>query len=833
MNGDPLGQHPGREAMLPLRVDENERADADLLPPSATDTINNPNAEITSTEDPQAETPLELEHIADEPQPAVSHIADTEDGSDFIPSGNGSSLSAQRREDIAPIPNNSSPASPWTPTLQEKLSVWGIIVFSVGTVFMLASMGVLAFLWFADETNTLWKDVMLRNWATRAVAICAEVVKQAMGFQTAVVTAMLASLALERAEPAFAHVASVSMMRATAGSGTVLVLLWNYLVGFRWARFRSTVVFSLAITASIVFACTQVISILLLSDIDLTTMSGNTVAVERAFSFSSVFNTTDARESPLRSIQRVGTWFTNTKAASYPAFAEYSEPPYTAEGVSDTGVTLRALLPFQAPQDRQMLKTYSGFATVMDARVTCQIPTFVRPRVQILSQMSQVIVFEGAVQASRYTPRLGNATLDTSVGPDTPIPFSCLAPPGPNRGDNTYGGFDDGNAGWWLAICQLPNGEGNGKSLFAGGLISEFRDTSEWTRDMANMSIRRDESRHGAAYLIVNVTTGNQGRWKAAVTDDTRGRGYSPPAYSYRNEWLDLVFSNGGLVLSTTLCYTAFQFGELPVTISSVSNRTEPAPVFAPQLRRYIFDNVRTQLGQDRSVALQDRRLLRLEKQPWVIPDDGSRSLSFMRRQADLSRTAALATAPNGNVSAFMTRSTECPSPFGNGTLQQIEDMCVTPELEYLWLMQEILMTGGSMAFALQSLLTTLSAAAYYDQMGQFDNVSTVEQTFFTIASAPTSSAGFWVVAATVAAHLILSTVVLVLFLQSTNLSRVGATWAVLAQAAVGEGERYLGQAHSRTDVQLQEMMKADGVRETRAGLRRVDDRVEVFVRAK
>ena len=67
-------------------------------------------------------------------------------------------------------------------------------------------------------------------------------------------------------------------------------------------------------------------------------------------------------------IQRRGpTWLRNPSA--FPAFAEYSKEVSPLEGVDDTGVLLRALLPLPEAQSRETIQNYSGDAFVLDSRV--------------------------------------------------------------------------------------------------------------------------------------------------------------------------------------------------------------------------------------------------------------------------------------------------------------------------------------------------------------------------------------------------------------------------------------------------------------------------------
>ena len=64
---------------------------------------------------------------------------------------------------------------------------------------------------------------------------------------------------------------------------------------------------------------------------------------------------------------RIPTWSRNPPA--FPAFAEYSRPISSPEGVDDTGVLLRAFLPFADAQSRESIRNYSGVAHVLDSRV--------------------------------------------------------------------------------------------------------------------------------------------------------------------------------------------------------------------------------------------------------------------------------------------------------------------------------------------------------------------------------------------------------------------------------------------------------------------------------
>ncbi|KAK0744387.1 hypothetical protein B0T21DRAFT_88022 [Apiosordaria backusii] len=756
-------------------------------------------------------------------------------------------------------------------TLSEKLGFWGLIITCTAPIFTLAATAALAFMWLSNASNPAWRSMMVNNWLNTAVAICTEVLKQAMSFQLGITIAMLAALALERGEVLLPYTAFFSIIRATAGAGTTVEVMWSYLLsmwrlrhGKRGSSYRQFVtgVFGLVVLSAGVFAFTQVISVVLFTDVDLAVVPGLTRGVNTSFGFQNPFRRENCEDWELnlgsdsgvevkcngevvdpgvlerlvpRLVDRGGTW--TRKAGEYTTFAEYSEPPYEAEGVSDTGVTLRAFLPFQTAQERETLREYSRLTTVLDARVTCQVPEFDDLKLWSGFNGSFYYMLEGSVRASRSTPRLGNVTVTALEGNEfrynESVPFSCLAPfpfYEPNERINLQ-------PEWQLSICQLGS--------FSGGLVSEFKDISTWW-DQTTGAKGQLSSTYGAAYLFLNVTA--DGTQKLNSSGDDGVTGWTP---RQRNEWFDMVWepTKGDMILSTTLCYSAFDFADLDVSISSGTNRTEPKTTFNDPARIYNFTNIRKLYGQPNIGATGDGRgILQLEKpqqdSPWVLRGDpASHGEPFMRAYADLgaqSRAKSKYGVPwpfdgrPANVSAMLCE-TETVLNSGDETYD-LENGArirrVMADLSHVWLVQEILKEGGSIAFALQSMITLLSSMSYYDQMGQFDNYTMSEQAFYVVASIPVKKAGFVVVVAVVLAHLVLAGVVLVAFVNSTSFSRIGETWTVLAQTVVPEGAvtRYVHSSGMQGDDEVEEMMKKDGCENATAGLTNADGRLRIVV---
>ncbi|KAK3938502.1 hypothetical protein QBC46DRAFT_317605 [Diplogelasinospora grovesii] len=562
--------------------------------------------------------------------------------------------------------------------------------------------------------------------------------------------AVLAGLVTGQVRLPFGPGKTVSQLESAQQPLQCLSISSYQIACFRQTDHRSTNLLVISQLVAAAYGLAQVISILV-SDLSLAYVPGAGQAVSTSYGFVYASNPNDSGTI----VPQTSTW--TRKADLYPTFAEYSESPFVANGVSDTGLTLRAFLPFQTAQDRETLHEYSGPTTVLDARVTCQIPSFIK---ETVSMSGNTIVLEGNVAASRHTPRLGNVTVAPG---DTP----------------------------------------------------------------------RDLHTYGTAYMLLNITLGDAYTWKAVTQSDT-ATGFSPPAYSERGEWLDLVYSGGTLVLSATLCYSSFDQADIPVSISSSSNRTETIPSFDPASSTYTFSGFRAMLGQDAALSPgADRGILELAKQSsWIASPDQVPPLDdepYLRNFANLAGPIGLGLGNRGNYTAPLYADGSCPAS-SDLPPRPVYLGCAEAHAMHIWLVQEILRNGGSVAFAVQSVITLLSSMAYYDQIGQFDKQAMTQQTFYVLVNVPTSYRGFVAVAATVTAHIAVMAIVWTMFVRQTRYSRIGGSWSALSQGiAIGEwGARYLRDAKLMSDDEVKERMKKDGLAGMRVGVTEVDGTLEI-----
>src|SRR5262249_35666355 len=147
------------------------------------------------------------------------------------------------------------------------------------------------------------------------------------------------------------------------------------------------------------------------------------------------------------------------KPASYPAFAEYSEPPEKSSDLVDTGLTWRALLPFWQPQERTLLRSYEGMAAVLSLRTAC-----VKPSIQ------------AELFTASWTPKLvGNVSCSppSSMIRDPILPISNLS---------------------FNCTIPLPTD------------YTEPRASNEWSTTICRILPNRTNYINDGAFLLVNTT---------------------------------------------------------------------------------------------------------------------------------------------------------------------------------------------------------------------------------------------------------------------------------------------------------------------------------------
>ena len=699
----------------------------------------------------------------------VSPVGD-ETHRDLIASESGSERSSH---EAVPRPNptpalNPSGAGP-SPlyTFYERFGWLTETFLFGGSLCVLATLGWLWFFWLADYRTALWHTIVIRGWTTRAVSIPSIILRASFSFTASVATSMLASLALERGQVLLLHVASTSVMRTS--NGGPYLLAWHVLKTFfkDQRRWKNLALFALVILITITTALSEFTSTALLSDIQVSVIPGTSQTFQIATNFVPDSNNT------LPVVNRGSAW--PRKPPVFPTFAEYHDPASESrDGQSvDTGQTIRAFLPIRDQQSRALLRTYSGTATVLDARVKCQRPDLTAIR-------------------AHYSFGFLGLTANTSIdGQEQPV--VCLTPLLQKNSIQS--------PQWPLSLCQY----GNFVNSSMAPMASVFRSNT------STLS-------YGMTYLALNVSSGTDLTWPAVIGQDTgefdgfANDGYPASNIVDRGEWQDLLWtSNGSLTLSVSLCYAALDAVDLHIDAFGPTNRTEPNPAYDPTMQIYRYDAIRQQFGQTRDrndytqSPAQRGIVLLTPPSSWQVPPnttDKIEGASFIREALDMgagvfgSYITMDLSSKGFNYSGFLHDSE--PTTSTSKTWSSYARILADPSVSAL--IQEILQQGGSIAFAVQSLITAFAGMTYYDQLEQFNQVSSISQTPYVVFNVPRHKRGLIAVTIVVGIHSSLILIIFYLFLTKSSLSAMGNAWQTLAQVRGVEVGLLLDKAPLATD---------------------------------
>lgn len=684
---------------------------------------------------------------------------------------------SQTGYNVTSFPNfESSRQVPLKKYIKDRLGALSIVLLVASTVGIVTSIGFLSFLWFGTDKNTTWRLLASEDWITKAVAISSLVLRTSISAQAVVATSMLAGLSLEKIGILLPHLASISTIRSS-NSGP-LTLAWflssaptiknNGLRGSFLAFITSTLLLSSLLS--------QFSSTVLLSDIK----SG---LVPR-FQVVNTIPTSLQDGENSSTFTAVDTTAWHRRPAAYASFAEYPPGQYTnGTGFTDTGLSLRAFLPIADQATRVLTKDYIGPATVVDTRVACFLPniTFASTdqfhiSADSINLLATVGIPSNVVQ--EYNSIFGNASRLVDYSADfgpfgsavTQNDINCLV-----MTENV------------ITLCQLP------KEVTGSFLVGQFQSNVNGSHfahgfdDYANLNLVATLSVPDPDIVVPNIN------WKLHHTTP-------------EGEFLHVFFGNESTPASSmpqvslSLCYNTLMAVDIAITATTNSTRQE----FSPQMGNgfYNFTDVRSQMGQFGGTPT-DRGLLELNF-PAGVPS-GSQAGT---RNSDYIKSGSQAEEPTEQL--FITSN----STVGVG-------LNVFPE--YAKFANETLLSGGSLVFTMQSLLTVVAGTVYYEQLPNFNNKTLVQQTDLVLAQIPAGKGtiyepspagfqrGFVAVLVVTAIHVALIVTITSLFFMETTISTLGNSWQTIAQIYDAATLEYIAKASLAPDSEVEKWMKADG----------------------
>jgi hypothetical protein len=341
------------------------------------------------------------------------------------------------------------------------------------------------------------------------------------------------------------------------------------------------------------------------------------------------------------------------------------------------------------------------------------------------------------------------------------------------------------------SICQL----GTPLPYFIGSLKSQFENSTSY----------------GTAFLVTKGTD--------SITRSSAEK---------RGEWLDITFANQtNIGASFSICFAPWDMSMLDVSLASQSNRTEPTIQWRGNFKAgAIVDHLTPQQDDN-----PPRQILQMQKPRSFLGDlPPERERPFIQSDASGSSAAAYGsnTPLQENWSIFLTGE-----PFItllNHFSRPPSRSTISADPALAAIFNDTMTTTGSVAWAVSSLITVLSATNYYSQQPAFDREDRVTYTYFGEVPIPQHTFGFKIMMWTLVAHYLVVGLIVVLFVSKTKLTLLGNAWSAFSQMAESaEVRKYIGKG-TRDDGAVERELGKGKNKGLRARIVRREDGVEFVV---
>ncbi|PVH84381.1 hypothetical protein DL98DRAFT_611049 [Cadophora sp. DSE1049] len=641
----------------------------------------------------------------------------------------------------------------------EKMGVLNISLILIGSVFILGDVAFLWFLWAGNENNSSWRWIVLQGHLQTTVTLSSAVLRTIVGVQSTLCTSMIAGSIMELSGFNWLHAASLSIQRFSGGHPYHLMKngIFN---GRIWYLLATTALLTLTTIAS------HLISTGLVSDLQITTMFGDPVVGEAAYSLNFTKTALLSGNEPD---------LTQNMPSTYAAFGEFSEDFVQSDGVDDTGPTVRAFLPITSPTIRQTLSNYTGLGTILNSHVVCIKP-----------QIKDVVI--GASQGSISSNALfltGSVSLGSSIPPGLSffkypwinnlsqpfnwVNFSCSLAVTQTTND------------WPISMCTAGNGYGDLKATedntgADGGRhgILGLRATSLLHEDLLFDPLSYIVVNY-SRYLLPSEMKANI-TWTDISLNDSSWR-------ALRNMDTNPIFPQ---TVSISYCFTDFGSVDTNITVHSSTNRTEPVLQSLQNTLALDARQVLLQLGADGSNrSLSERGVLSLQHSTtWstIFPDeDNAATAAGSTWVQALDGSYGFGMLPSGTPSSpIKTTWALCTNCGYSARSINSDATSISAALGSIF--QSSIRASGSTAKALQAILTIVNMMQYYERLQQFDVSATTHTTFMEQQLQPVHRSGLIIVTISLILHLSLVAIIVTVFISSTKLSFVGHSWYTVAQ---------------------------------------------------
>ena len=653
----------------------------------------------------------------------------------------------------------------------DRLGIYNTCVLISTTFLILAAICLLTLIWVGalrytkgDELPMLWSNILEHHWIPRTITISSVAIRMGVVAQLGVSTAMLAAVLLESVGVGPREFALLSIIRCI-NTGPIS-LAPTVLSSFRsLSELGYSAIIIIAVLNTLVL---QFTSTILISDFRFGPAKFSTSDI--------AFELSGNRIQTVEKYRGIDYW--KTGPASYPSFAEYSEPPYEHNGYKDTGKTYRAYLPFGSQFNRTRLRNYMGVASIADTRAICVAPnitnliSFFEPSAYLMDDKIDVITMYGELAWNDKYPGLQSAN-KTWGGSST---FNCSIPL-PNYMTTSI--FP------WVAVCWISTSPAD----ITDGFLKASKETA---------------STNTQSWLLLNATA-DRDAWKPLFHESNT----TSVTWQLTSSEVWTTVSHGNVGFDITLCFTNPAPSNHYVEISNTANQGEPILSWNPGSSAYDTREIRRMLGATAEhYSLKDRGVFALQQpSDWrPITDIGPRykstidyiSQSWLYGFGGFNGVGSKNGDGSKSTAIFTSEGTP---PYPNSVHRS-----------HTALAMDILSETQNPALALQALMTIIMQMSYYEFLQQFDVSVPANYTMSSDVEIPVQWKGFTAVIFLLLLHFGLVFFSISIFLKNTKLSLLGNAWQAVAHTASPDASAAIQHASELTDKEIGEFMERNGM---------------------
>ncbi|KAI1349177.1 hypothetical protein F5Y01DRAFT_327702 [Xylaria sp. FL0043] len=691
-------------------------------------------------------------------------------------------------------------------SMGDSLGRRGLLGIFGGSLWILGIFGFLAFIWCgqgskpeAADATRLWRFIALHNYFPQTITLCALALRIAVGGQAAICTSMLAAIVLEKCGAQRTQVGWLSVMRSiNDGPHKLGVLLVS---NKRIAIFRhvETLLTLLLILTTLAL---QFSSTLLLSDINNFTIVGD-------------LNTTQFGDILLYDkqdfyVEALGLQFLNQPPV-YAVFgevqADFNATP-NADGLSDTGIVQRALLPIPESDARSSVRQVESTSLVMTSQSACirpQINAVYSSEIYEISEQDAFGSLVGTIDYGRSFEQAGvkPGSMCGGTGCED-VAFECPIP--------------SSTEGWATVTCLID------------GIVRKAHPS---TFDPIWDPLDGVWSLNASISLVITSNT-DYSYWLSLADTSML------PAGDPYEEWQSYNLGNGNFV-NISLCSSGFSLERFDTSMSAPGRLHEPRTDLLLTSKTYSTTDVQIFLGvSEPQRNHSDRQILDLK----ILGPPASDSMSSPVSQSGSQPVLFAPTGGNTTVGRLTAAIIEVvmyyqiTPGFQPNVSMSFCYFCTTngysinPEISLLF--NDIATKTGRAANALLSFTTIIFSSVYYTYLSTLRVSHDARVVAATTVQVPgpcsiNGCVGFASVSALLLGHVLCVILITILYLRQVRYSRYGNIWHAISQLT-GDGlTDVLREAQNATDAEVERINDKEYCHgQVKVGRRGADGPIEI-----